>query len=78
MILQGPSGDFNQFIQRSDGTLKYLYNPKSEFLICGNIHRLSQWKQVEETSKLFANNLYSVSYYKLCNKNLHCLMYWDW
>jgi hypothetical protein len=32
-----PSANFNQFIERLDATLKYLYNPKSEFLICGDI-----------------------------------------
>jgi exonuclease III len=33
-----PSANFNQFIKRLDATLKYLYNPKSEFLICGDIN----------------------------------------
>jgi hypothetical protein len=43
------SGDFSQFIRRLDGILKYLCNPKSEFLICGdtNIDCLvgNNWKK---------------------------------
>jgi len=30
---RAPSANFNQFIERLDATLKYLCNPKSEFLI---------------------------------------------
>jgi hypothetical protein len=37
-LYRAPSGDFNQFIKRSDATLKYLHTPKSEFLICGDIN----------------------------------------
>jgi exonuclease III len=33
-----PTGDFNQFIKRLDDTLKLLYKPKAEFLICGDIN----------------------------------------
>jgi hypothetical protein len=35
---RAPSANFNQCIKRLDATLKYLYNPKSEFLICGDIN----------------------------------------
>jgi hypothetical protein len=35
---RSPSANFNQFIKRLDATLKYLYNPKSEFLIYGDIN----------------------------------------
>jgi len=35
-LYRAPSANFNQFIKRLDATLKYLYNPKSEFLICGD------------------------------------------
>jgi hypothetical protein len=31
------SGEVNEFLRRLDATLKYLYNPKSEFIICGDI-----------------------------------------
>jgi hypothetical protein len=47
-LYRGPSGDFNQFIKQSDATLKYLHNPKSELLICGNInmdHLNENWKK---------------------------------
>jgi exonuclease III len=37
-LYRAPSGDFNQFLKRLDTTLKYLYNPKSEVLICGDIN----------------------------------------
>jgi exonuclease III len=30
--------NFNQFRERLDATLKYLHNPQSEFLICGDIN----------------------------------------
>ena len=30
--------DFNQFIKNVDDVLKYLYKPKVEFLICGDIN----------------------------------------
>jgi exonuclease III len=33
------SGDVNEFLRRLDATLKYLYNPKSEFIICGDKHK---------------------------------------
>jgi hypothetical protein len=36
-LYRSPSGDFNQFLKGLDATLKYLYNPKSEFLTCGDI-----------------------------------------
>jgi hypothetical protein len=36
-LYRAPSVNFNQFIERLDATLKCLYNPKSEFLICGDI-----------------------------------------
>jgi hypothetical protein len=32
------SANFDQFIKRLDGTLKYLYNPNSQFLICVDIN----------------------------------------
>jgi exonuclease III len=37
-LYRAPSANFNQFIKRLDATLKYLYNPKSEFVICGDIN----------------------------------------
>ncbi|PNF23822.1 hypothetical protein B7P43_G15913 [Cryptotermes secundus] len=37
-LYRSPSGDFNQFLKGLDAALKYLYNPKSEFLICGDIN----------------------------------------
>jgi hypothetical protein len=33
-----PSATFNQFTERLDATLKYLYNTKSEFLSCSDMN----------------------------------------
>jgi len=48
-IYRAPTGDFNQFFKKLDGTLKYLYKPKTEFLICGDINMdyflESEWKK---------------------------------
>jgi hypothetical protein len=32
------SGDINEFLKRLDAIWKYLYSPKSEFIICGDIN----------------------------------------
>jgi hypothetical protein len=37
-LYRAPTGEFNQFIKNLDDTLKYLYKPKAEFLICGDIN----------------------------------------
>jgi hypothetical protein len=37
-LYRAPTGDFNRFIENLDDTLKYLYEPKTEFLICGDIN----------------------------------------
>jgi exonuclease III len=37
-LYRAPSANLNQFIERLDATPKYLYNQKSEFLICGDIN----------------------------------------
>ena len=37
-IYRAPIGDFNQFLKKLDDTLKYLYKPKAEFLLCGNLN----------------------------------------
>jgi hypothetical protein len=54
-----PFANFNQFIKRLDNTLKYLYNPKSEFLICGdiNVDYLNDNYQKKTNSLLTTNNM---------------------
>jgi hypothetical protein len=37
-MYRAPSGDINEFLQKLDAILKYLYSPKSEFIICGDIN----------------------------------------
>jgi len=47
-LYRAPSTNFNQFIERLYATLKYLGNPKSELLICGdiNVHYLNySWEK---------------------------------
>jgi hypothetical protein len=35
-MYRAPSGDIHEFLKRLDAILKYLYSPKSEFIICGD------------------------------------------
>jgi hypothetical protein len=35
-LYRAPVGDFNLFVKDLDDTLKYMYKPKAEFLICGD------------------------------------------
>jgi hypothetical protein len=37
-MCRNPSGDINDFLKRLDVMLKYLYSPKSQFIICGDIN----------------------------------------
>jgi hypothetical protein len=55
-LYRAPSADFNQFAKRLNGTIKYLYNPKFEFLICGNINIDSlDENKVKETKYIIKN-----------------------
>jgi hypothetical protein len=50
-LYRAPLADCKQFIKRLDSTLKYLYNPKSEFLILQwHKYRLSHRKQSEKNN----------------------------
>jgi hypothetical protein len=35
-LYRAPSGDVNELLRRLDSTLKYLHNPKSDFITCGD------------------------------------------
>jgi exonuclease III len=37
-LYRAPSGDVKEFQMRLDAILKYLYSPKSEFIVCGDIN----------------------------------------
>jgi hypothetical protein len=37
-MYRAPSGDINEFIKRLDAVLKYLYSPKSKFIIFSDIN----------------------------------------
>jgi hypothetical protein len=52
-LYRAPSGDVNEFLRRLYATLKYLYNPKSEFIICGKRNYLNENNITRKTSKLF-------------------------
>jgi hypothetical protein len=43
----------HEFLRRLDATLKYLYNPKSEIIICGDI----SIKYLNESQKKHINSL---------------------
>jgi hypothetical protein len=53
-LYRAPTGDFNKFIENLDDTLKYLYEPKTEFLICGDINTdyLSESNRKKQLSSL--------------------------
>jgi hypothetical protein len=41
-LYRAPSGDVNEFVERLDAVLKYLYSPKSEFIMWRHKHKLSK------------------------------------
>jgi hypothetical protein len=65
---RAPSGDFNQFIKRLDVTSKYLYNPKSEFLICGDINT-DHLTENNQRKQLIIYNTEFVKHCKFCYQN---------
>jgi len=34
---RAPTGDFELFLNKLEGILNYLYKPKADFIICGDI-----------------------------------------
>jgi exonuclease III len=56
-LYRAPSGDFQQFLKGLDATLKYLYNPETEFLICGDINIDCLNENNRKTNKLITNNI---------------------
>jgi exonuclease III len=57
-LYRAPSGDVSEFLRRLDANLKYLYNPKSEFINCGDINinyssENNQKKQVNSLLKTY-------------------------
>jgi hypothetical protein len=63
------SGDINEFLRRLDTTLKYLYNPKVEFIICGdiNVNYLNEYNQKKQVNSLLKTKNFSHS--EFWNKN---------
>jgi hypothetical protein len=68
-LYRRPAGDFNQFIENLYDTLKYLYKPKAEFLICGDINTDYLIESNQKKTVLIINNIYSITYSRFCNKN---------
>jgi len=56
-IYRAPTGYFNQFLKKLDVALKYLYKPKTEFLICGDVNTdyLLDSNQKKHLSSLLTN-----------------------
>jgi hypothetical protein len=56
LSVHNPSADLNHFLKTFDATLKYLYNPKYEFLICGDINidhfNKNNWRKQQLKSSL--------------------------
>ena len=61
-LYRAPTGDFHRFIKNLDVTLKSLYNPKAEFIICGDINTnyLIESNQKNQLSSLLTT--YNLSY----------------
>ena len=59
-LYRAPIGDFNLFIKDLNDTLKYMYKPKAEFLICGTqtqIISLIETKKKKKALLLTTSNL---------------------
>jgi hypothetical protein len=52
----------NEFLRILDATLKYLYEQKSEFIICGDINYFNDSSQKRKTSDLFTGDIQSVTH----------------
>jgi hypothetical protein len=73
ILYRDPSGDVNEFLRRLDATLKYLYNPRSEIIICRdiNIKYLNKNNRKKHVNSLM--KAYDLS--QFCNKNSKFLEY---
>jgi hypothetical protein len=69
-LYRAPSREINEFLRRLDAPLRYLYNPKSEFISCGdiNINYLNESSQKKQVNSLLGtyNLLHTVNF---CNKS---------
>jgi exonuclease III len=54
-LYRAPLGDFIQFLRTLGTTLKYLYDPKSEFVICGDVN--IDYLDESRKNKLIINNI---------------------
>jgi hypothetical protein len=76
-LYRAPLGDFNQSLKRLNTTLKYLCNPDSEFLICGDISidYLNESNQEKQINSLLTTYNLTHTRCKFCNKNTKWLKY---
>jgi exonuclease III len=56
-LYRAPTGDFSRFLKNLDETLKYLYKPNVEFLLCGDINTnyLIESNRKSQLSSLLTN-----------------------
>jgi hypothetical protein len=50
-LYRAPS-DVDEFLRRLDQTSKYLYNTKSEFIICGNMNYFNEYNHKKQGNSL--------------------------
>jgi hypothetical protein len=50
-LYRAPSGKVKEFLRRLNATLKYMYNPKSEFIICGDVNMYYLIESSQKKSK---------------------------
>jgi hypothetical protein len=65
-IYRSPSGDFDQFSNLCDLTLKYLHNLNMEFVICGdfniNFSKVYIFKKNKKKKKPYSFKLQSINF----------------
>jgi hypothetical protein len=58
-LYRAPSRDVNEFLRRVYANFKYLYNPKSEYIICGgiNINYLNENNHKKQVNSLLKHTI---------------------
>jgi exonuclease III len=75
-MYRAPSGGINEFLKRLDAILKYLYSPKSEFIVCGdiNVNYLNENNHKQQINSLLKT--YKLSHtMNFCNKSSKFIVY---
>lgn len=77
-LYRAPKGEGNQFIGSSDGTLKYLCNSISKFIICGYINTDHPNRSYQNKATDLISNIQFTTYSILCNRKSKQLDYCNW